>query len=82
VRKERKIRWGGLMRRTLVGLLITLGLGGCGVGENAVSAAAGGASKAQEAQQARQTEERVKEQLDAAARQEAARRAEAEAGSQ
>jgi hypothetical protein len=41
-----------------------LALAGCGLGESAVSAAAGGASKAEEAKQASKTLESVEQRLD------------------
>jgi len=57
-------------------------LSGCGLGGTAVSAAAGGVSEAQEAKEARKTEDRVKQQLDAAAAVDAERRQAADAGTQ
>jgi hypothetical protein len=54
----------------------------CGLGETAVSAAAGGANEAAQAKAALKTEERVKQQLDAAAAVDAQRREAADAGAQ
>ncbi len=45
---------------------VTLALAGCGLGESAASAAAGGASKAEEARAAQKTLESVEQRLDAA----------------
>jgi hypothetical protein len=59
-----------------------LTLAGCGLGETAVSAAAGASSQAEQAKEALRTEARVKEQLDAAAALAAQQRQAAEASSQ
>ena len=59
-----------------------LTLAGCGLGETAVSAAAGAGSEASQAKEALRTEERVKQQLDAAAALAAQQRQAAEASSQ
>jgi hypothetical protein len=48
----------------LVGAM--LALAGCGLGESAASAAAGGASKAEEVKAAQETLESVEQRLDAA----------------
>jgi hypothetical protein len=70
------------MKRTIFALLACLTLGACGLGETAVSAAAGGASQAEQAKAALKTEEQVKQQLDAAAALDAQRRQAAENGAQ
>jgi hypothetical protein len=70
------------MKRVILGFLACLPLAACGVGETAISAAAGGASEAQQAKDALKTEARVKQQLDAAAAVDAQRRNAAEAESQ
>jgi hypothetical protein len=70
------------MKRVILGFLACLPLAACGVGETAISAAAGGASEAQQAKDALKTEARVKQQLDAAAALDAQRRNAAEAESQ
>jgi Na+-transporting methylmalonyl-CoA/oxaloacetate decarboxylase gamma subunit len=59
-----------------------LALAGCGLGETAVSAAAGASSQAEQAQEALKTEARIKQQLDAAAAVAAQQRQAAEANSQ
>jgi hypothetical protein len=63
-------------------LLMCLPLGACGVGETAVSAAAGSASEIQQAKDGLKTEARVKQQLDDAAALEGQRRHAAEAEAQ
>ena len=70
------------MRRVwaLAGLLLSLT--GCGVAETGTAAAAGAAGAAQQAAQAKATEERVRQQLDAAAQRAADARANAEAQGQ
>jgi hypothetical protein len=70
------------MKRVILGLLACLPLAACGLGETAVSAAAGGASEAQQAKEGLKTEERVKQQLAAAAALDAQRRQDAENSSQ
>jgi hypothetical protein len=70
------------MPRSLVVLSLLLSLTACGVVETGAVAASAGASKAEEARQAQQTEARVREQLDAAAKQAADQRNAAEAASQ
>ena len=62
------------MKRTILACAVCLPLAACGLGETAVSAAAGGASEAEQAKEALRTEARVKQQLDAAATLEAQRR--------
>ncbi len=62
-------------------LLAALALTGCGVADTAVTAAAG-SSQVNEAKDARATEERVKQQVDAAVRLDAEQRRAAEAASQ
>jgi hypothetical protein len=70
------------MKRVILGLLACLPLAACGVGETAISAAAGGASEAEQAKEALKTEARIKQQLDAAAALDAQRRQAAETSSQ
>jgi hypothetical protein len=70
------------MKRVLFMVIACLALGGCGLGETAVSAAAGAGSQGSQAKEALRTEERVKQQLDAAAALEAQQRQAAEASSQ
>ena len=70
------------MTRAILGLLACLPLAACGVGETAISAAAGGASEAAQAKEGLKTEARVKQQLDAAAALDAQRRQDAETNSQ
>jgi hypothetical protein len=70
------------MKRAILGFLACLSLAACGLGETAVSAAAGGASEAQQAKEALKTQARVKQQLDAAATLEAQRRQDADSSSQ
>jgi len=66
------------MERLILTCLACLALAACGLGETAVSAAAGGASQAEQAKAGLQTEARVKQQLDAAAALDAQRRQAAE----
>jgi hypothetical protein len=70
------------MQRVLLAFMTCLILASCGLGETAVSAAAGGASEAEQAKEALKTEARVKQQLDAAAVLDAQRRQAADAGTQ
>jgi hypothetical protein len=70
------------MKRLVLGVLACLPLAACGVGETAISAAAGGASEIQQAKDGLKTEARVKQQLAAAAALDAQRRQTAEAESQ
>lgn len=70
------------MKRAILGLLACLPLAACGLGETAISAAAGGASEAQQAKDALKTEARVKQQLDAAAALDAQHRQDAETSAQ
>jgi hypothetical protein len=67
------------MARSLVLLSLILSLTGCGVAETGAAAATAGAAKAEEVRQGLQTEARVREQLDAAAKQAAEQRNAAEA---
>ena len=62
------------MVRLTLAFVGCLTLGACGLGETAVSAAAGAASQTDQAKEALRTEARVKQQLDAAATLEAQRR--------
>ncbi len=70
------------MKRLILAFMACLPLAACGLGETAVSAAAGGASEAAQAREGLRTEARVKQQLDAAATLEAQRRQAAETSSQ
>ena len=70
------------MKRMLFMFLACLALAGCGLGETAVSAAAGASSQAEQAKEALKTEARVKQQLDEAAALAAQQRQAAEASSQ
>jgi hypothetical protein len=70
------------MKQMLFMIMACLTLAGCGLGETAVSAAAGAGSEASQAKEALRTEERVKQQLDAAAALAAQQRQAAEASSQ
>jgi hypothetical protein len=70
------------MKALILGFLACLTLAGCGVGETAISAAAGGASEAAQAKEALKTQARVKQQLDAAAALDAQHRQTAEAEAQ
>jgi hypothetical protein len=70
------------MARSLVLLSLLLSLAGCGVAETGAAAATAAAAKAEEARQGLKTEERVREQLDAAAKQGTDQRNAAEAASQ
>lgn len=60
------------MARSFVLLTLVLGLTGCGVAETGSVAAAAAASKAQEAREGLKTEARVREQVDAAVKMQAA----------
>jgi hypothetical protein len=75
-------KWGHEMQRVFLTFMVCLTLAACGLGETAVSAAAGAASEAEQAKEALKTEARVKQQLDAAATLEAQRRQAADANSQ
>jgi len=70
------------MERLILTFFACLPLAACGLGETAVSAAAGGASQAEQAKAGLQTEARVKQQLDAAAALDAQRRQAAENSAQ
>ena len=74
------------MFRTIIMLATTVVLGapltGCGLAETGAAAAAAGASQAQQAQEAKRTEDRVKQQVDAAMQVDAARRSSADHESQ
>ncbi len=70
------------MNRIILVVLACLTFSACGVGETAISAAAGGASEAAQAKEALKTEARVKQQLDAAATLDAQRRQAAETSAQ
>jgi hypothetical protein len=62
--------------------MVCLTLAACGLGETAISAAAGGASEVAQAKEGVRIEARIKEQLDATAALEAQRRQAAETSSQ
>jgi uncharacterized protein YceK len=62
------------MKRLILVFMACLTGGGCGLGETAISAAAGGATETAQAKAALETEARAKQQLDAAAALEAQRR--------
>ena len=62
----------------MTGLSLATLLSGCGVAETGAAAAGAAASAAQEAKDARKTEDRVKEQIDAAYEQAAERNRTAE----
>jgi hypothetical protein len=70
------------MQRVILGFIACLALAGCGLGETAVSAAAGGASEVEQAKEGLKTEARVKQQLEATATLDAQHRQAAEAGTQ
>jgi hypothetical protein len=70
------------MERAICAFMACLILAACGLGETAISTAAGGASEAEQAKAALRTEVRVKQQLDAAATLEAQRRQAADTSSQ
>lgn len=70
------------MQRVFLAIMMCLPLGACGLGETAVSTAAGSASEIQQAKDGLKTEARVKQQLDDAAALEGQRRRAAEADSQ
>jgi hypothetical protein len=70
------------MKRVILAFMACLTLAACGLGETAVSAAAGSASEAEQAKAALRTEARVKQQLDTAATLEAQRRQAADSSSQ
>lgn len=71
-----------VMKKLLLIMLAAAPLAGCGLGETAASAAAGGASEVEQAKEGLKTEARVKQQLDAAAELDAQRRRNAEAETQ
>lgn len=70
------------MKHILLLFVACLSLTACGLGETAVSAAAGAGSQAEQVKEAMKTEARVKQQLDTAAAVDAERRQAAEANSQ
>jgi hypothetical protein len=67
------------MGRACVIVALLAPLAGCGLAETGTATASGAANVAQEAAQARQTEDRVRDQIDAASRQAAEQRRAAEA---
>lgn len=70
------------MQRIILSFMALLALAGCGLGETAVSAAAGGASEIEQAKQAPKLEAQVKQQAEAAVTLDAQRRQAADAGTQ
>jgi len=76
------VQWSHEMVRLILAFMGFLTLAACGLGETAVSAAAGAASQAEQAKEGLRTEARVKQQLDAAATLEAQRRQAADSGTQ
>jgi hypothetical protein len=70
------------MQRVILVFMAYLTLSACGLGETAISTAAGGAAELEQAKAALKTEARVKEQLDAAHTLEAQHRQAAESASQ
>lgn len=74
------------MMRALAKLLVLsaalLALGACGLAETGATAAAGASSAAQQAKQAQQTEAKIQQQINAAYKEDAARRKAAEAAAE
>ena len=70
------------MRRVWALLTLLLALAGCGVAGTGAAPATRAVAEAQQAAQARQTEDRVKQQIDAAEQQGADQRRAAEAAAQ
>jgi len=70
------------MGRLIVAFTACLSLSACGLGETAVTAAAAGGGAAEQAKQGLKTEERVKQQVDAAMAADARHRQEAEDSNQ
>jgi len=70
------------MKGLFLSMFLSVLLAGCGLGETAVSAAAGGASQVEQAKQAKRTEARVNAELEAAAKVSADRRTAAETATQ
>ena len=70
------------MQRVVLAFMACLTLSACGLGETAVSAAAGGTAEVEQAKAGLRIEARVKEQLDAAAAVDAQHRQAAESGAQ
>jgi len=70
------------MKPVFLMFMVCLTLAACGLGETAVSTAAGSASEVAQAKEGLRIEARVKQQLDATATLEAKRRQDAEASSQ
>lgn len=66
------------MRTSLI-VLALFALSGCGLAETAATGATGAAAEAQQASEAKKTEDRVKDQVQAAQQQDADRRHAAEA---
>jgi hypothetical protein len=72
------LRKGIHMHRIILTILLVSGMCGCGLAGTGAAAAAGGASEVQQAAQARQTEEKVRQQVNAAQQQAAQQRQDAE----
>ena len=70
------------MQRMILVAVTGVALSACGLGETAVSSAAGAAAEVEQAKAGLKTEARVKEQLDAASALETQHRAAAEAEAQ
>ncbi|HUK00871.1 MAG TPA: hypothetical protein VLW26_01175 [Steroidobacteraceae bacterium] len=70
------------MIRFLLPIALALALSGCGLGATTAAAPVAGASELQQAHDAKETEERVRQQVEAAQQAEAQRRDAAEAANQ
>jgi hypothetical protein len=75
-------QWSHEMLRLIFAFMGCLMLAACGLGETAISGAAGAASQVQQAKDGLKTEARVKQQLDAAAAVDAQHRQAAESDAQ
>jgi hypothetical protein len=75
-------QWSHEMVRLILAFMGCLTLAACGLGETAVSGAAGAASQIEQAKEGLRTEARVKQQLDAAAALEAQHRQAADSSTQ
>ena len=75
-------QWSQEMVRLILAFMGCLTLAACGLGETAVSAAAGAATQVEQAKEGLRTEARVKQQLDAAATLEAQHRQAAESSTE
>lgn len=81
-RTERRLRGLPALIAPLLAAAAVLPLAGCGLAGTAASTATGAASEAEQAKEAKATEDRVKQQLDAATREAAQQREEAEKAAQ